>query len=242
MISGLIQILIFVITKIHFCFIKNKYMSKIAWLFICLLMPFRVAAWEDDKVLSFVSQVNPIIQAQHNVTKAYAKPDSMTWALQNTSLSGRLGFGGTDFRDTPYTAYGGLQINIPLSSIKEEREQALKLVAEAKETEDMSTKVIMDIAQLRTLESELAASEVRRKFLKEKAAWLKDRIDKGYSSEMDQLWDIGSKLNDEDAVVAKINLLANTQRYKLAKYAGAEWQTLLAYLEGKTETLGDGDG
>ncbi|MDO9048875.1 MAG: hypothetical protein Q7U66_14240 [Methylobacter sp.] len=217
-------------------------MSKIAWLFICLLMPFRVAAWEDDKVLSFVSQVNPIIQAQHNVTKAYAKPDSMTWALQNTSLSGRLGFGGTDFRDTPYTAYGGLQINIPLSSIKEEREQALKLVAEAKETEDMSTKVIMDIAQLRTLESELAASEVRRKFLKEKAAWLKDRIDKGYSSEMDQLWDIGSKLNDEDAVVAKINLLANTQRYKLAKYAGAEWQTLLAYLEGKTETLGDGDG
>jgi len=217
-------------------------MSKIAWLFICLLMPFRVAAWEDDKVLSFVSQVNPIIQAQHNVTKAYAKPDSMTWALQNTSLSGRLGFGGTDFRDTPYTAYGGLQINIPLSSIKEEREQALKLVAEAKETEDMSTKVIMDIAQLRTLESELAASEVRRKFLKEKATWLKDRIDKGYSSEVDQLWDIGSKLNTEDALIAKVDMLANTQRYKLAKYAGAEWQTLLAYLEGKTETLGDGDG
>ena len=96
----------------------------------------------------------------------------MTWALQNTSLSGRLGFGGTDFRDTPYTAYGGLQISIPLSSIKEEREQALKLVAEAKEIDDMHAKVIGDIAQLRTLESELAASEVRRKFLKEKAAWV----------------------------------------------------------------------
>lgn len=209
---------------------------------VALILPFRVVAWEDDKVLSFVSQVNPIIQAQHNVTRAYAKPDSMTWALQNTSLSGRLGFGGTDFRDTPYTAYGGVQINIPLSSIKEEREQAVKLVAEAKENDDMSTKVIMDIAQLRTLESELAASEVRRKFLKEKAAWLKERIDKGYSSEVDQLWDIGSKLNTEDALIAKVDVLANTQRYKLAKYAGAEWQTLLAYLEGKINALGGGNG
>ncbi|MDO9268516.1 MAG: hypothetical protein Q7T96_05330 [Methylobacter sp.] len=115
-------------------------------------------------------------------------------------------YGGTDFRNEPYTAYGGLQISIPLSSIKEDREQALKLVAEAKETEDMHTKVIMDIAQLRTLEAELAA-------------WLKDRIDKGYSSEMDQLWDIGSKLNTEDALIAKVDVLANTQRYKLAKYA-----------------------
>lgn len=209
---------------------------------VALILPFRVVAWEDDKVLSFVSQVNPIIQAQHNVTRAYAKPDSMTWALQNTSLSGRLGFGGTDFRDTPYTAYGGVQINIPLSSIKEEREQAVKLVAEAKENDDMSTKVIMDIAQLRTLESELAASEVRRKFLKEKATWLKERIDKGYSSEVDQLWDIGSKLNTEDALIAKVDVLANTQRYKLAKYAGVEWQTLLAYLEGKINALGGGDG
>ena len=209
---------------------------------VTLLLPFQVMAWEDDKVLSFISRVNPIIQAQHNVTKAYAKPDSVTWALQNTSLSGRLGFGGTDFRETPYTAYGGLQINIPLSSIKEDREQALKLVAEAKEIDDMSTKVIMDMAQLRSLEAEIAASEVRRKFLKEKAAWLKKRIDEGYSSEMDQLWTIGSNLNTEDALIAKVDVLAKTQRYKLAKYAGAEWQTLLAYLEGKAKTLGGFDG
>jgi hypothetical protein len=211
-------------------------------LIVTLFLPFQVMAWEDDKVLSFISQANPIIQAQHNVTKVYAKPDSVTWALQNTSISGRLGFGGTDFRDTPYTAYGGLQISIPLSSIKEDREQALKLVAEAKEIDDMSTKVIMDMAQLRTLEAELAASEVRRKFLKEKAAWLKQRIDEGYSSEMEALWTIGSSLNDEDALVAKVDVLASTQRYKLAKYAGTEWQTLLAYLEGKDNTLGGFDG
>ena len=211
-------------------------------LIIALLLPFRAMAWEDDKVVSFVNQANPIIQAQHNVTRAYKKPDTVTWALQNTSLSGRLGYGGTDFRSDPYTAYGGLQINIPLSSIKEDREQAVKLVAEARETEDMGTKVIIDIAQLRSLEAELVATTVKQKFLKEKAAWLKKRIDEGYSSEMDQLWDIGSKLNDEDAVIAKINVLANTQRYKLAKYAGPEWKTLLAYLEGKAGALGDFDG
>lgn len=209
---------------------------------VALILPFRVVAWEDEAVLTFISQANPILLAQRHVTQAYAKPDTVTWALQNTSLSGRLGFGGTDFRDDPYTVFGGLQINIPLSSIKEEREQALKLVSEAKEIDDMHTKVILDIAQLRTLESELAASEVRRKFLKEKAAWVKQRIDEGYSSEMDELWTIGSKLNTEDALIAKVDVLAKTQRYKLAKYAGPEWRTLLAYLEGQSGALEGGDG
>jgi len=199
-------------------------------------------AWEDDVVLTFINRVNPILRAQRNVSQAYAKPDTVTWALQNTSLSGRLGFGGTDFRDNTYTAYGGLQINIPLSSIREEREQALKLVAETKAVVEIQTKVIQDIAQLRTFESELEASEVRRKFLKQKAAWLKDRIDKGYSSEIDKLWQIGSKLNTEDALVAKIAVLAKTQRYKLAKYAGTEWKTLLAYLEGRKDAIGGSDG
>ena len=217
-------------------------MLKAAGLSLILLMPFRVLAWEDDAVLSFISRVNPIIQAQRGVTRAYAKPDAVTWALQNTSLSGRLGFGGTDFRDDPFNVFGGLQINIPLSSIKEEREQALKRVAEAKAVDDMHSKVIQDIAQLRTLEAELAASEVRRKFLKEKAAWLKDRIDQGYSSEMDALWTLGGKVNAEDALIAKVAVLAKTQRYKLAKHAGAHWQTLLAYLEGRKDALGGRDG
>ncbi|WP_305909426.1 hypothetical protein Q9L42_005540 [Methylomarinum sp. Ch1-1] len=96
---------------------------------VALFLPLRVAAWEDDAVLSFISRVNPILLAQRHVSEAYARPDAVTWALRNTSLSGRLGFGGTDFRDDPYTVFGGLQINIPLSSIQEEREQSLKLVA-----------------------------------------------------------------------------------------------------------------
>ena len=221
---------------------KNASMNVRILLIVSLFLPLRVDAWEDDTVLSFISQANPIIQAQRSVTQAYAEPNSLDWALQNTSLSGRVGMGGTDFREDPYTVYGGLQINIPLSAIKEEREQALKLVAEAKAIEAIHTRAILDIAQLRSLESELAASEVRRKFLKKKAAWLKERIDQGYSSEIDELWSIGGKLNDEDATVAKINLLANTQRYKLARYAGSQWKTLLAYLEGQEEALGAADG
>ena len=53
---------------------------------------------------------------------------------------------------------------------------------------------------------------------------------------------IGEKLNSEDSIVAKATVLINTQRYKLAKYAGSEWQILLAYLEGKTQTIGGRDG
>ena len=223
-------------------FLQNAPVLIQTIIIIALFIPFQAFAWEDDVVLTFINRVNPILRAQRNVSQAYAKPDTVTWALQNTSLSGRLGFGGTDFRDNTYTAYGGLQINIPLSSIREEREQALKLVAETKAVVEIQTKVIQDIAQLRTFESELEASEVRRKFLKQKAAWLKDRIDKGYSSEIDKLWQIGSKLNTEDALVAKIAVLAKTQRYKLAKYAGTEWKTLLAYLEGREDAIGGSDG
>ena len=188
--------------------------------------------------MSFINQVNPLIKAQKNVSNTFTKPDALTWALRNTSLSGRLGFGGTDFRDDPYTVLGGLQINIPLSSIKEEREQAMKLVSEAKAMNDISVKVIADIVKMRTLESELAASEVRRKFLKQKAKWIKERIEQGYASEMNELWAIGSKLNTEDALMTKVDVLAKTQRYKLAKYAGAEWKALLSYLEGQGDALG----
>ena len=40
-----------------------------------LILPFRVMVCDDETVLSFISRSNPIIQAQHNVTQAYAKPD-----------------------------------------------------------------------------------------------------------------------------------------------------------------------
>jgi len=125
---------------------------------VLLLLSFQAVAWEDDAVLSLISQVTPLIKAQKNVSTTFTKPDSLTWALRNTSISGRLGFGGTDFRDDPYRVFSGLQINIPLSSIKEDREQAMKLVSEVKAMDSINGKVIADIVKMRTLESELVAS------------------------------------------------------------------------------------
>ncbi len=209
---------------------------------LILFMPIEVLAWEDARVLAFIVSTNPVIRSQHKVSEVYAVPDALTWVLENTTFSGKAGLGGTDFRDTPYTVYGGLQFNIPLSSRKEEREQAIKLVAEKKAIDGINAQVMMDMAKLRLLESELAASEVRREFLKKKAAWIKDRIDKGYSSDIDILWTLGEKINTEDALVAKNTLQSQTQRHKLSRYAGEQWQTLLAYLKGNETALGVYDG
>ena len=50
--------------------------------------------------------------------------------------------------------------------IKEGREQAMKHVSEVKAMDGISMKVIADIVKMRTLELELAASDVRHKFLR----------------------------------------------------------------------------
>ena len=129
------------------------------------------------------------------------------------------------------TAFGGIQISIPLSSLQEQQQLAGKQVELAKAIEQIKTQALQDMAQLRSYEAELAAAEIRMQFYRDQADWLKQRIEEGYS-EMEKLWTVGGKLNDEKAAVERIGLLAATQRHKLAQYAGDEWRTLLAYLEG----------
>ena len=125
---------------------------------LILLMPIEVFAWEDARVLAFIVSTNPVIRSQHKVSEVYAVPDALTWVLENTIFSGKAGFGGTDFRKSPYTVYGGLQFNIPLSSRKEEREQAIKLVAEKKAIDGINNSGNDGYGQAKLLESELAAS------------------------------------------------------------------------------------
>lgn len=207
-----------------------------------LFFPLQALAWEDARVLEYIVSTNPVIQSQIEVSNIYAVPDALTWVLENTTFSGKAGIGGTDFRDDPYTVYGGLQFNIPLSSRKEEREQAIKRVAEKKAIDSINTSVMTDMAKLRLLESDLAASKVRREFYKKKAKWVQERIDQGYSSDMGILWTLGEKINTEDALVAKNTLQSQTQRHRLARYAGEHWKTLLAYLKGDETALGAYDG
>lgn len=211
-------------------------------LIVALFIPLQVAAWEDAKVLAFIKSTNPVIKSQKEVSDAFAVPGALTWVLENTTFSGKAGLGGTDFRETPYTVYGGLQFNIPLSSRKEEREQAIKLVAEKKAIDGINTSVMTDMAKLRLLESELEASKVRRAFFQKKSVWIKDRIEKGYASDMDKLWTLGEKINTEDALVAKNTLQSQTQRHRLARYAGEQWKVLLAYLNGSDNALGELNG
>ncbi|MCF7970290.1 MAG: hypothetical protein K9L22_03875 [Methylococcaceae bacterium] len=209
---------------------------------LTLLIPLQANAWDDAQVLAFIANTNPVIRSQHEVSEVYAVPSALDYVLENTTFSGKAGFGGTDFIETPYTVYGGLQFNIPLSSRKEEREQALKQVTEKKALASLNTSVMTDMAKLRLLESELEASKVRREFFQKKAKWLKERIDQGYASDMDKLWTLAEKINTEDALVAKNTLQSETQRHRLARYAGNHWKTLLAYLKGDEAALGGFDG
>lgn len=221
---------------------RMKTMFLKAMLKVTLLMPLSAIAWEDAQVLAFIEHTNPVIRSQKDVSEVYAVPSALNWVLENTTFSGKAGVGGTDFRDDPYTVYGGIQFNIPLSSRKEEREQAVKIVAEQKAIEGINTRVMTDMAKLRLLESELEASKVRREFFQKKAKWVKERIDQGFTSDMDKLWTLAEKINTEDALVTKNTLQSQTQRHRLARYAGEQWQRLLAYLKGDDQALGGNHG
>jgi len=207
-------------------------------IWIVLFFPFQVLAWDDVQVLKFIAGTNPIIQAQKKVTHIYSVPNVLNTFLENTTLSGKVGAGGTDFQDTAYTAYAGLQFNIPLSSRKESRDFAIKQVTEQKMVNTINSKVMNDLAKLRVLESEIKSSEVKLAFFRKKYKWVQKRIDKGYSSEMDKLWGLGEKINAEEAEIAKNILQSKSQRHKLSRYAGQQWQVLLAYLKGDEKALG----
>ncbi|MGY6217380.1 hypothetical protein ACW73L_19675 [Methylolobus aquaticus] len=200
-------------------------------------------------MLRFISETNPIIQAQEVVVQHYRVPDTFQRILENTKLVGRLGGVVTPIiaaddvvaagssKTAGVTAFGGIQVSIPLSSLDEERTLANKHVELTKAIDQIKGQTLQDMAQLRTYEADLAAAEVRMQFYRDQLRWLQKRLEEGYS-EMEKLWTVGGKLNDEKAAVERITLLAETQRHRLAQYAGEEWETLLAYLEGKRRLPG----
>ena len=212
-------------------------MRRILPVFFSFWIGFPANAWEDARVLQFISQTNPVLLSQRQVSVHYAIPTTLDTLMEHTTVTGKVGAGGTDFRDDPYTVYGGIQFNIPLSSRKEQKELATKKVSEEKAIASLHSSVMNDMSKLRSLESEMEASRVRKTFYQEKAAWIKQRIDNGYASDMDKLWTLGEKVNTEEALQAKNSLQIASQQHKLARYAGAHWQTLLAYLQGNDDAL-----
>lgn len=202
--------------------------------------------WEDHIVLDAIAITNPIIQAQQDLVSSHHVPDALQTLLDNTHFVARLGGVMTPLiaaddvvaagssKTAGVTAFGGIQMRIPVSSTEEKQALAARQVDLAKAVDQIRSSVLADIAQLRGYEADLKAAEVRMQFYRDQADWLKKRLEEGFS-EMDKLWTIGGKLNDEQAAVQRLNVLAGSQRHKLAQYAGEHWPAVQAYLEGKTK-------
>jgi hypothetical protein len=207
--------------------------TRSAFAIIAMFLSSNAIAWEEEKVVEFITHTNQMLMSHLMVMDAYKKPDTFNWIVQNTSLVARLGAGGTDFSQAPYTAYAGIQLNVPLSSISIDRQNSLQRVQEAKDVTELDRQLMEDITLLRSMETDIDAANIRKEFLKQKAAWQKKRVEEGYSAELDQLWVIGQALNTEDALIAKTEKQAKTQKFKIARYAGDSWKTLLNYLNCK---------
>lgn len=202
-------------------------------------------AWEDHVVLDAITRANPIIQAQQDLVSQHHVPGALQAVLDNTHFVARLGGVMTPLiaaddvvaagssKTAGVTAFGGIQMRIPVSSTEERQAMAAKQVDLAKSVDSIRSSVLNDIAQLRGYEADLKAAEVRMGFYRDQAEWLKKRMEEGFS-EMEKLWAIGGKLNDEKASVERLSLLASSQRHKLSQYAGDHWQGLMSYLEGKS--------
>lgn len=212
----------------------------IIWIVTVLLLafPLHAVAWEEQKVLDYVMAYNPIIKAHRDVTVLYTPPSPMQRVLENTSLFTKLSAGGTDFREEPFTAQAGIQINIPLASPKEQREWAVQAMSLVQQIEEVRKQVLADIAILRQHEADLAASQSRLTFYQDKSHWAQERVNQGYDDAA-TLWEIAQRLNEERAAHQRLEILVSAQRHQLASHAGEKWETLLVYLKGEGELLED---
>lgn len=221
------------------CWKKLKCLRHL--LYGLLFLPAYAAAWEEQAVLEFVMASNPMLHAYQVVTREYAP---LTWAerlLEQTFLFARASTNGNslqatnNFFTTGTTA--GVQLHIPLTSRKESREHALRVLEETRAMEQVRSEALQTIAQLRQHEADFAAAKTRLKLYKDKSGWTQQRVKTGYD-EVGDLWALAQNLNEEQAAVEKLSLLIASQRYKVASYAGGQWPVLLTYLKGEGELSG----
>ena len=212
-------------------------MKRGVWL--ALLLPTLATAWEEEPVLAFILAHNPVVQAQHQATAAYQPPTLTRRVMEHTSVFVRAASGtsstvsesGDTTTSDPMTV--GIQVNIPLSSPREQREFAQQALAEATRIDEVRNRALTDLGKLRELEAERAAAQERLDFHKNKADWMQERIKKGFEGDVEKLWEAAQKQNTEAAAAKRLDLLINAQRRQVAHYAGEQWEPLLSYLSGK---------
>ena len=205
-------------------------------LWLALLWPALAGAWEEEPALAFILAWHPVVTAQRAVATAYQPPTWTRRVMERTSVfvraasgtSSTVSEGGDTTISTPMTV--GIQVNIPLSSPREQREFTQQALAEATRIDEVRSRALTDLAKLRELEAERAAVRERLHFQKSKADWIQERIHKGYEGDVEKLWDTAQKQNAEAAAVQRLELLLDAQRRQVAHYAGAQWEPLLKYL------------
>ena len=208
-------------------------------LLLALLWPALAGAWEEEPTLAFILAHNPVVIAQRDATKAYQPPSLTRRVMEHTSVFVRAASGtssttsetGDTTTSDPMTV--GIQVNIPLSSPKEQREYAQQALAEATRIDEVRNRALTDLGKLRELEAERAAGQERLDFHKSKADWVQERIKKGFEGDVEKLWESAQKQNTEAAAAKRLDLLITAQRRQVAHYAGEQWEPLLNYLSGK---------
>lgn len=192
-------------------------------------------AWDEQKVLDFITAHNPVLQAHRVVTRYHRPPNTLQQVLEHTSLlfaRASAGQGTTLQASDALLTSGttaGIQFNIPLASRNEQREHALKTLQEMQAIDTIRLQVINELGQLRQHEGDLAATKQRLKYWQDKSMWSQQRVNEGYDN-VDGLWDVAKQINEQRAAVDKLALLIKSQRYKVATYAGARQAALLQYL------------
>ena len=87
-------------------------MKKGFWLFLAfasVFWPLSATAWEEQRVLEFILANSPLLRAYRVVTDEFTPRNGVMDRVQEyTSLYGRAGAGGTDFRDQPFILQAGI--------------------------------------------------------------------------------------------------------------------------------------
>ena len=208
-------------------------------LLLMLLWPALAGAWEEEPALAFIVAYSPLLQAQRAVMASYQPPTLTRRVMEHTSVfvraasgtSSTVSEGGDTTTSSPMTV--GIQVNIPLSSPKEQREFTQQALAEATRIDEVRNRALTDLGKLRELEAERAAAQERLDFHKNKADWMQERIKKGFEGDVEKLWEAAQKQNTEAAAAKRLDLLIAAQRRQVAHYAGEQWEPLLGYLSGK---------
>jgi hypothetical protein len=200
---------------------------------LALLWPALAGAWEEEQALAFILAWHPVVTAQRAVATAYQPPTWTRRVMEHTSVFVRAASGtsstvsesGGTTTSAPLTV--GIQVNIPLSSPREQREFTQQALAEATRIDEIRSRALTDLAKLRELEAERAAVRERLHFHQSKADWIQERIHKGYEGDVEKLWDTAQQQNAEAAAVQRLDLLIDAQRRQVAHTAGAQWEPLL---------------